>query len=312
MTVIGSPLVELGKLLKLAKYRFVSITPASHARLNARMAGVKARSNRDVFGWSRPFDVNLLPPKWFELLTAANAIEPCEGFFKSKVRYSSLGEDLFVHSAFPTVAADSVFFGPDTYRFARFIKAGLSRRPKAAAQTLLDVGAGSGAGGLYARRLLGEDTNVVLSDISPKALDFSRVNAALAGCTQCSFVLSDLFTKLDDADVILANPPYLLDRDKRVYRHGGGTLGFALATRLVAEGLPRLRRGGIMLLYSGSVIVNGVDGFWESVKPHLLGGGIEYTYEELDPDVFGEELDDPAYGAAERVAAVGLSVRKAQ
>ncbi|MDB5805353.1 MAG: SAM-dependent methyltransferase [Betaproteobacteria bacterium] len=65
-----------------------------------------------------------------------------------------------------------------------------------------------------------------------------------------------------------------------------------------------------MLLYSGSVIVNGVDAFWESLRPHLSSTRIAYTYEELDPDVFGEELDNPVYGTAERVAAVGLTVRK--
>ena len=312
MSVIDSPLVELGRLLKAAKYQFVTITPASHARLNARVAGKPARGVRDVLGWSRPFDSSVLPPKWFELLTAANAVESHGGVFRSTVRYSSLGEDLFVHSAFPTLAADSVFFGPDTYRFARFIKAGLSgRRAAARTPTIVDVGAGSGAGGLFARRLLGDDVPVVLSDISPKALDFSRINAALADCKSCSFVLSDLFAALDGADIILANPPYLLDPEKRVYRHGGGTLGFALATRIVAEGLPKLRRGGTMLLYTGSVIVDGIDGFLEAARPYLSGDGIEYTYEELDPDVFGEDLDNPAYGPAERVAAIGLTVRRA-
>ena len=34
-------------------------------------------------------------------------------------------------------------------------------------------------------------------------------------------------------------------------------------------------------------------------------------YEELDPDVFGEELEQPGYELVERIAAVGLKVVKA-
>jgi hypothetical protein len=33
------------------------------------------------------------------------------------------------------------------------------------------------------------------------------------------------------------------------------------------------------------------------------------TYEELDPDVFGEELEQAQYAQVERIAAVGLRVR---
>jgi hypothetical protein len=35
-------------------------------------------------------------------------------------------------------------------------------------------------------------------------------------------------------------------------------------------------------------------------------------YEEIDPDVFGEELDTPAYAAVERIAAVSLNVTVAR
>jgi hypothetical protein len=33
-------------------------------------------------------------------------------------------------------------------------------------------------------------------------------------------------------------------------------------------------------------------------------------YEELDPDVFGDELDRPAYAAVERIAAVLVTARR--
>jgi hypothetical protein len=44
--------------------------------------------------------------------------------------------------------------------------------------------------------------------------------------------------------------------------------------------------------------------------PRLAEGDFAWTYEEVDPDVFGEELETEAYRAADRIAAVVLNVRK--
>jgi hypothetical protein len=38
--------------------------------------------------------------------------------------------------------------------------------------------------------------------------------------------------------------------------------------------------------------------------------GLQFVYEEIDPDVFGEELDRHAYAHADRIAVVGLTVIK--
>jgi hypothetical protein len=36
----------------------------------------------------------------------------------------------------------------------------------------------------------------------------------------------------------------------------------------------------------------------------------EFRYEEIDPDVFGEELDRSAHAQADRIAVVGLTAIK--
>jgi hypothetical protein len=54
----------------------------------------------------------------FELMQARRILEPHGDGWKSRLRLSNLDEQLFWHSAFPTTDADSVFFGPDTYRYA--------------------------------------------------------------------------------------------------------------------------------------------------------------------------------------------------
>ena len=67
-----------------------------------------------------------------------------------------------------------------------------------------------------------------------------------------------------------------------------------------------------MLLYTGSPIVAGEDRLLAALAEELDELGCTLRYEELDPDIFGEELDQPAYRNAqvERIAAVGAIIRK--
>jgi hypothetical protein len=48
----------------------------------------------------------------------------------------------------------------------------------------------------------------------------------------------------------------------------------------------------------------------ESLCPLLHRYAREFSYEEIDPDVFGEELDRSAYAEADRIAVVGLTAIK--
>ncbi len=98
-------------------------TPATLARVNARAGNEWARDLRDVFGWSRAFRERVLPTEIVDAMREAGVLAPEMDGFRSTVRISSLDGALFAHSAYPTVAANSVFFGPDTYRFARAIRA---------------------------------------------------------------------------------------------------------------------------------------------------------------------------------------------
>src|SRR4029079_9480220 len=127
---------------------------------------------------------------------------------------------IFAHSAFPTNDADAVFFGPDTYRFARLLQRTLQSFDRPRPRRLLDIGAGSGAGGLYAAKLLGDEGSLVLSDINRQALRYCRVNAAINEISSVEVVESDLFEAVPGLfDLIIANPPYLVDPSARLYRH---------------------------------------------------------------------------------------------
>ncbi len=301
----------LGAWLHQRAYRFVTVTPATHARVNARPGAGEANSLQDVFGWSRPFRPSLLPQPVLTWLERGDALEYRAGLMRSKVRFSTLGDSLYMHSAYPTADLDAVFFGPDTYRFAALIQRTLATSGDAHVDCVVDVGCGAGAGGIVAvKALQSTASQFILADINPAALRYARVNAALAGTPKASFRLGDLFQVIDQPiDLLVANPPYLLDPNARLYRHGGGELGSSLSTRIVVEGLPRLAAGGTLILYTGAPIVDGRDTFWESVSSVLHEANVCYEYTELDPDVFGEELENPAYSHVDRVAAVGLVIR---
>jgi methylase of polypeptide subunit release factors len=304
-------LLTLGKELRARGYRFTTPTPATHALVNAREKNRLAKSLTDVFGWSRPFEQSALPAEITDQCSKAGILRRTRLGRRSDVRFSTLGDLLFVHSSFPTKGADAVFFGPDTYRFARFLKS-IASEPISKSVRIIDIGCGSGVGGIYLSQLLQHRCNVdlVLGDINPQALRFSRINAALNEC-YAEVVESDVLNHIEgEADIIIANPPYLVDGAQRLYRHGGGEFGGALSARIVEESLPRLRRRGRLVLYTGSAVVDGVDTFWRQVEPLVARSDLHHAYEEIDPDVFAEELSDGPYQRADRIAVVALTVRR--
>lgn len=300
-------LLQLGRALRKAGYSFVTPTPETIRRVNARPGNQAARDLRGVFGWSRPFDQGVLPGALLAMLERAGALEQVEALatgdsgparFRSRVRFSSLAGQLFVHSAYPTTAADAVFFGPDTYRYAGLLLRSVERAGRAA-----DVGCGSGAGGIV---LAKRARKVVLSDVNPLALRYARVNAALAQVEdQIEIVQSDVLRAVEGAlDLVVSNPPYLADDRGRVYRDGGGPRGIDLSVRIASEALSRLAPGGRLLLYTAAPIEDGRDPLREALEPLLARAS--FTYTELDPDVFGEELDRSAYASADRIAVVAI------
>jgi methylase of polypeptide subunit release factors len=306
-------LLRLAGWLQGEGYRFTTVTPATHARVLARAPDAAAVDLRDVFGWSRPFAPSLLPATALDALRAGDLLQAADGGqVRSAVRFATLDGQLFAHSAYPTTEENAVFFGPDTVRFVDLVASELRCRPLPAAGRILDVGCGAGPGGIMAARAsVGAAPRLVLCDINPRALHFAAANATHANCQGCVLAQGDLFAPVDGQfDLILSNPPYLNDPAGRTYRHGGGRWGEALSERIVREGLQRLAPGGRLILYTGATIVDGADPLLQLLQPQLALAGWPWQYRELDPDVFGEELEEPAYLDAERIAAVGLVVNR--
>lgn len=312
-------LQELLRTLAAEDYSFTTVTPLSHELFFERTDGI-AKNNADIFGWGLPFAAETLSPVVFELLSRADLLSRCGSKFKSQVRVSSLGDDLFLHSSFPTTNAQSVFFGPDTYRFARFIKQSLQvlqlksdmslqRKP----YRILDVGCGTGAGGVSAVRSLAADQpyELSLNDINPIALDYA-FSSTQAAAIPAALLYGDFFhLNNTEFDLIVTNPPYLMDSSHRLYRDGGAHLGLDLSLKILKHGLRLLAPGGNFLLYTGVAMTDvGKNPLLMALTSCLQNEKYQWFYEEIDPDIFGEELQRIEYRDVNRIAAIGLIVKR--
>jgi methylase of polypeptide subunit release factors len=299
--------------LRQRGFDFVTVTPATHAAVNARPENFWACDMRGVFGWSRPFARDVLDADLFQLAHGAGVLREAThdgtACWRSDVRAASLHGQIFLHSAFPTTSPDAVFFGPDTYRFADAVSSALAGHT-CPIRRAVDIGCGSGAAGILVA-LAHPNAQIILADINHAALDIAGVNALAAGAGNTVCLHSDLFARLPGTfDLIIANPPYLMDPAARTYRHGGGLRGEGLSLRILRESLPRLAPGGLLVLYTGSAIAGGRDFLREDAAALLESTGWRWGYREMDPDVFGEELGAGPYADAERIAAVVLTAER--
>jgi len=240
---------------------------------------------------------------------------------------------LYFHSSYPTTAADSVFFGPDTYLFLDFMSVELPKlafqgasaaatRPRCA----VDVCCGSGAGAIHLARYYNNDASnltpvpVVGLDMNDAALDLAHVNSTLANCaSSITFTSSDLFAAVahrSNIDLIVTNPPYIATsaQDGPKYSDGGGQQGLGLPLRIVKEGLDVLAPGGYFLMYTGVAVAYnqpGRDALLEHLRELETQGNVELVgYRVLMPDMFGEELSNEAYEDIGRIQLVGAVLKK--
>jgi SAM-dependent methyltransferase len=310
-----SALVALGRQLRARDYRFVTVTPATHRRVNRRAENAWAHDLRGVLGWSRPWRAGAVPDVIESRLVEAGLCEQIEKDGepgrRARVRASTIGRQLVFHSAWPTDDEDAVFFGPDTYRYVAALRRSLTsellRRP---VRRAVDVGCGAGPGAIELA-LCCPDATVYGTDINDDALALTAVNAELNGAAKLIPCRSNLLDGVDGHfDVVMSNPPYILDADELPYRHGGGEHGAELSIRIVKAGLARLHPGGSLLLYTGVAIVDGEDRFLSAIRPLLEASCEEWRYEELDPDIFGGQLECDGYERVERIAAVWLHAVK--
>jgi len=141
---------------------------------------------------------------------------------------------------------------------AWLLAAAMRREGLALGARTLELFAGSGAIAVAAAQAGARE--VVVVDVSRRALLSARVNARLNG-VRLRALRGDLFAALagEAFDLILANPPYLPSGEDALPRRGaaraweGGRNGRALLDRLCTEAPAHLRPGGTLLLVQSSL-----------------------------------------------------------
>jgi methylase of polypeptide subunit release factors len=304
MTLLG-----LLSELKAVGYRFVTATPATHARVLARPGHCVGSTLRDLLGWSLPAARGDIPPTILRGLETSGMIEGRGDIVRSRLRVSSLGDDLYYHSAYPTTADDAIFFGPDSYRFTELIRAELSNRPPRGNVHIVDIGTGAGVGAVMAARCC-PGARITMTDINRSALRFAAINTSAAGVHADGVLAGDLAPIDAPIDIILANPPYIIDAAGRDYRDGGGMHGAEVALDMARMAVARLSPRGRFILYTGSAIIEGEDPLARALAGLAEQAGCRLRYRELDPDVFGEELSNSAYVDVDRIAVVAAVLER--
>src|SRR5687768_5806555 len=88
-------LLQLAHELKNQHYHFVTVTPATHARVNSRPGNEWAIDLNGIFGWSRPFQLSIVPKEILELMQTAKIITSCRNGWRSLLRASKIKDQLF-------------------------------------------------------------------------------------------------------------------------------------------------------------------------------------------------------------------------
>jgi len=300
-------LLELLSWLEAQGYDFITPTPATQARVLRRPDKRQGGGLRDILGWSLPFRPAEAPRRLLDLLSAAGVLAGSATAQRSAIRVSRLRGRLFIHSGYPTDAKDAVFFGPDSYRFADFVSRQVATD---FAGQALDLGAGCGPGAIsLADRA--RQARIAITDINPLALRYARLAALHAGLPMQIRQADGLSGTPHGLDLVIANPPYMA-ASAQTYRDGGDMHGACLSLEWARGALMHLKPGGRMCLYTGSAIAAGGADRLRLALEQLCGQqGADLDYREIDPDVFGEELERDAYADIERIAAVGCVITAA-
>ena len=126
---------------------------------------------------------------------------------------------------------------------------------------VLDLGCGYGVVGILAGKLIGEES-VVMCDVSERAVECAKINAALNGVPHISIRLSDGYKNVEENDfsLILSNPPYHAD--------------FSVPKSFIEVGFRKLVMGGKLVMVTKRLdwYKNKLTSIFGGVKVQEIGG----------------------------------------
>lgn len=160
--------------------------------------------------------------------------------------------------------------------------------PRPWAARALDVGTGSGVQALH---LAGHSAYRVVTDLSPRALDFARFTCALNG-VEVELRQGSLWEPVagERFDLIVCNPPFVITPrsaglDTMEYRDGGA-IGDGLVQRVVSQVGEHLQPGGIAQILGNWEIAAGQD--WRERVQAWLPAGLDAWVIQRDEQEVGD------------------------
>lgn len=126
---------------------------------------------------------------------------------------------------------------------------------------VLDLCTGSGAIGISIAKY-SKIQEIILSDISLKALEVAKVNVKKYNCDNVKIIYSDLFDNIQERfDIIISNPPYIetetiktLNKDVQkepILALDGGCDGLVVYKKIINKAYDYLENGGYLALEIG-------------------------------------------------------------
>lgn len=171
-----------------------------------------------------------LGASWFEFLVRRGLVIAIESGWLCPFQLLLVNE-LYVFADRPGMEPNAIMaLGPTTEVLAR------ASFPQTDIGSALDLGCGCGVLALLLARV---SARVVATDLNPRAVAMTRLNAALNGIENISVRHGDLFAPVEGErfDLIVSQPPFLgcTDGESRVLFLHGGRRGDELTRRIVEE-----------------------------------------------------------------------------
>jgi carbamoyltransferase len=191
-----------------------------------------------------------------DVFTSQVTLYPCQGRFFFTDYWYTIGHQ---------TKGKIYEIGTDSYVLAR-------TTPRQKNTNALDLCTGSGIHAIISAA----DCESKAVDINPRALDYTKANAAL-NSVECSTYLGDLFTALDSEesfDLITANPPFVPspDPDVVLIHRSPGETGEEVSEKLVASLPERLNEGGLFSMILEYPVMEG-DLYVDRLERWLGGDG---------------------------------------
>lgn len=195
-----------------------------------------------LFGTAEPLSIDqadALPRGLVDTLVDSGLVERSGGEIRATVRFSSWEGFVVAHDPSNPLElrSDSVSgINPTT----RTLAALTVRRP---VQRALDVGTGCGAQALLAARHADE---VVATDVNPRALWLTEINAAMNGLTNITCVEGSMFEPVagEKFDLVVGNLPFVVSPDSDYTFRDSGLPGDDVSRIAVEGAASALNPGG--------------------------------------------------------------------